>query len=43
MNIVVSRPDKNTGYPLEEIELPVLIISAIDDPLILYKNARSMA
>ena len=39
----VSNPDINAGYPLEEITVPVLIINAIDDPLALYDNARSMA
>jgi pimeloyl-ACP methyl ester carboxylesterase len=31
------------GYPLEEITVPVLIISAVDDPLTLYVNAQGMA
>jgi len=39
----VSNPDINTGYPLGEITVPVLIIHAVDDPLARYDNARSMA
>jgi pimeloyl-ACP methyl ester carboxylesterase len=31
------------GYPLEEIDVPVLIINAVDDPLTLYVNAQSVA
>jgi pimeloyl-ACP methyl ester carboxylesterase len=42
-DMYVSNPDINTGYPLEEIAVPVLIINAIDDPLALYDNARAMA
>ena len=42
-DMYVSNPDINTGYPLEEITVPVLIINAIDDPLALYDNARAMA
>ena len=39
----ISNPDINTGYPLGEITVPVLIINAIDDPLTLYENAQAMA
>ena len=42
-DMYVSNPDINTGYPLEEIEVPVLIIHAVDDPLASYDNARAMA
>lgn len=42
-DMYVSNPDINTGYPLEEITVPVLIINAVDDPLARYENARSMA
>lgn len=42
-DMYISNPDINTGYPLEEITVPVLIINALDDPLALYKNAQSMA
>ena len=42
-DMFVSNPDINTGYPLEEITVPVLIINAVDDPLALYENAQSMA
>ena len=46
-DMLVSNPDINAGYPggypLEEINLPVLIINAVDDPLTLYRNAQSAA
>jgi pimeloyl-ACP methyl ester carboxylesterase len=43
LDMYVSNLDVNTGYPLEEIAVPVLIINAVDDPLTLYKNAQSAA
>ena len=42
-DMYVSNLDVNTGYPLEEIGVPVLIVNAVDDPLTLYKNAESAA
>jgi pimeloyl-ACP methyl ester carboxylesterase len=42
-DMYISNPDVNSGYPLEEITLPVLIINAVDDPLTLYENAQSAA
>jgi len=42
-DMYVSNPDINTGYPFEEIVVPVLIINARDDPLTLYTNALAMA
>lgn len=42
-DMFVSNPDINTGYPLEEIVMPVLIVNAKDDPLTLYENAKSTA
>jgi len=42
-DMYVSNPDINTGYPLGEIAMPVLVIHAVDDPLASYANARSMA
>jgi predicted alpha/beta-fold hydrolase len=30
----VSNADINSGYPLEEIKVPVLIVSAVDNPLV---------
>lgn len=42
-DMFVSNPDINTGYPLEEIQVPVLIVNAVDDPLTLYQNAQSAA
>jgi pimeloyl-ACP methyl ester carboxylesterase len=42
-DMFVSNADINADYPLEEIRVPVLIISAVDDPLTLYVNAQSMA
>lgn len=38
-----SNPDINTGYPLKEISVPVLIVNAVDDPLALYANAKAAA
>jgi pimeloyl-ACP methyl ester carboxylesterase len=40
-DMYISNPDINTGYPLEEITVPVLIVNAVDDPLTLYENAQS--
>ncbi|MCU0486477.1 MAG: alpha/beta hydrolase [Anaerolineales bacterium] len=31
------------AYPVEELHVPTLIISALDDPLVKYENARTMA
>jgi pimeloyl-ACP methyl ester carboxylesterase len=42
-DMYVSNLDVNTGYPLEEIAMPTLIVNAMDDPLTLYKNAQSAA
>ena len=42
-DMFVSNPDINTGYPIEKIIVPVLIINAMDDPLTIYFNAQSMA
>ena len=42
-DMFTSNPDINTGYPLEKINVPVLIMSAVDDPLALYVNAKTMA
>jgi pimeloyl-ACP methyl ester carboxylesterase len=42
-DMFVSNADINSGYPLEEIAAPVLIVNAVDDPLTLYVNAQSMA
>jgi pimeloyl-ACP methyl ester carboxylesterase len=42
-DMYVSNLDVNTGYPLEEISVPVLIVNAVDDPLTLYGNAQSAA
>jgi pimeloyl-ACP methyl ester carboxylesterase len=42
-DMFVSNLDVNTGYPLEEIAVPVLIVNAVDDPLTLYRNAQSAA
>ncbi|NKQ36997.1 MAG: alpha/beta hydrolase [Chloroflexi bacterium] len=41
-DMYVSNPDINRGYPLEEINVPLLIIHAVDDPLANYDNARAM-
>jgi pimeloyl-ACP methyl ester carboxylesterase len=42
-DMFVSNPDINTGYPLEAIAVPALIVSAADDPLAPYRNAQAMA
>jgi pimeloyl-ACP methyl ester carboxylesterase len=42
-DMFVSNPDINSGYPLEEIAVPVLIINAVDDPLTLFRNAQAAA
>jgi pimeloyl-ACP methyl ester carboxylesterase len=42
-DMFVSNPDVNTGYPVGEIAVPVLIVNAVDDPLTLYVNAQTMA
>jgi pimeloyl-ACP methyl ester carboxylesterase len=42
-DMFVSNPDINTGYPLETITVPVLIVSAVDDPLTPHRNAQAMA
>ena len=42
-DMFVANPDINTGYPLESITAPVLIVSAVDDPLVRYRNAQAMA
>jgi pimeloyl-ACP methyl ester carboxylesterase len=42
-DMYVSNPDVNTGYRLEEIAVPTLIVNAEDDPLTLYKNAQAAA
>jgi pimeloyl-ACP methyl ester carboxylesterase len=39
----VAVPDLNNGYPLEEIAVPTLIVSALDDPLTPHRNAQTMA
>ena len=38
----VSNPEIN-HYPLPEIKSPTLVISALDDPMALHENARTMA
>lgn len=43
LDMYVSNPDINRGYPLHEIDLPALIIHAKDDPLASYANAAAMA
>jgi pimeloyl-ACP methyl ester carboxylesterase len=46
-DMFVSNADINAGYPvgypLQEIAVPVLIVSAVDDPLTLYANAKAAA
>jgi len=42
-DMFISNFEINSGYPIHEITTPVLIVSALDDPLTLYKNAVSLA
>jgi len=42
LDMYVSNPDINSGYPLEDIAVPVLVVNAEDDPLALMTNARAM-
>jgi pimeloyl-ACP methyl ester carboxylesterase len=39
----IGNPDINRGYPLAQITTPVLVASAVDDPMALYTNARKLA
>ncbi|MCZ7571677.1 MAG: alpha/beta hydrolase [Ardenticatenaceae bacterium] len=39
----VSNPDINSGYPFGAIAVPVLVVSARDDALAGYENARFLA
>jgi pimeloyl-ACP methyl ester carboxylesterase len=39
----VSNPDINNGYPMASIEVPTLIIGAVDDPLAGYEDVKAMA
>ena len=38
----VSNPEINE-YPLGEVDTPTLVISAVDDPMALHENARTLA
>ncbi|MDJ0751875.1 MAG: alpha/beta hydrolase [Ardenticatenaceae bacterium] len=42
-DMFVSNPEINSGYPLEKISVPTMIINAVDDPLALYENAQAAA
>lgn len=42
-DMFISNSDINSGYPIQKIDVPVLIVNALDDPLTLYKNAAAMA
>ena len=42
-DICVTNPDLNTGYPLEWITVPTLMIHAEDDPMPPYAIAKQMA
>lgn len=42
-DMYVSNPDVNSGYPLETLDMPVLVINARDDPLTLHANAEALA
>lgn len=42
-DMYISNAEINTGYPVEDIMIPTLIINAKDDPLTLYENAEALA
>jgi pimeloyl-ACP methyl ester carboxylesterase len=42
-DLYVSNPDINSGYPFERISAPTLVVSARDDALASYKDAKSLA
>ncbi len=42
-DMFVSNPEINSGYPLEKISVPVMIINAVDDPLVHYEYAQAAA
>lgn len=39
----VSNPDINAGYPFHEIQVPTLIIHAMDDPAAKFQGAQELA
>jgi len=39
----VTNPDMNSGYPLQEIAVPALVIHAVDDSLASYEYVRQLA
>jgi pimeloyl-ACP methyl ester carboxylesterase len=39
----VSNPDINNAYPVASIEVPTLVIGAVDDPLAGYEDIKAMA
>jgi len=39
----VSNPDINAGYPFHEIQVPTLIIHAMDDPVAKFPGAQELA
>lgn len=39
----VSNPDINAGYPFEQISTPTLVVSARDDSLASYEDAKHLA
>ena len=39
----VSNPDINAGYPFHEIQVPTLIIHAMDDPVAKFQGAQELA
>lgn len=42
-DMYVSNPDINSGFPLERIFAPTLVVSAKDDTLASYEDAKSLA
>jgi pimeloyl-ACP methyl ester carboxylesterase len=39
----ISNPDINAGYPFHEIQVPTLIIHAMDDPVAKFQGAQELA
>ncbi len=42
-DMYVSNPHINSGYALESLAMPALVINARDDPMTLYANAEALA
>jgi 2-hydroxy-6-oxonona-2,4-dienedioate hydrolase len=42
-DICISNPDLNCGYALERIQVPTLVVHAVDDPMPPFAGAQRMA